>query len=146
MDEQLFKKKLTAAMSEPSAPDALIRRTLIRVQAVRNGAAAEDRLARDGEQLSGPERKILAAQSVVGRLMQSVVPPDGVNTEMMTKQLMQKPAFQKLSDLPADRLLDDLRHGRINKMLAASAEVAQKDHGMPQAERAQQKSSGLVRK
>lgn len=144
MNEGRFKEKLTAAMAEPAAPQSLIRKTIVRIEAVRSGAAAEAALESRGEGISAAERRSLAAQSVVGRLMQSVAPPEGVTCEMMTKQLTESPAFQKLTEVPAERLLADLRHGRINQQLAASAENRQRNQ-MPQAVSEPHRSSGRVR-
>lgn len=142
MDERYFKEKLTAAMAEPKAPETLIRRTVVRVNAVREGMAAEETLLRQGSALAAADRGILAARSVVGRLMQSVSPPDGVSGEMMAQQLMEKPAFRKLADLPADRLLDDLRHGRVNKALSASAGSAGKSAPAPHTEPGPKRNDG----
>ena len=142
MDDRSFKDKLSAAMEEPSAPAALVRRTVVRIEAIRSGMSAEETLSREGEKLSADERRKLAAQSVVGRLMQNLAPPDGVSVDMMTGQLMEKPTLQRLAAIPPDRLVDDLRHGRVNKMLALSADTPQKDSHIAKAEAGLQRNGG----
>lgn len=142
MDDRSIREKLTRAMAEPKAPEALIRQTIVRTGAVRDGLRAEEKLESDGSSLSPGERRELAAKSVVGRLMQNVRPPDGVTAERMTKQLMDMPAFRKLAEQPADRLLSDIRLGRVNRILASSGSAPEKSTDTPMAAPAPRKREG----
>ena len=106
-------------MQEPSAPEALIRRNIVRAQALGAGRNAEEKLAQAGETLSREEKEQLAAQSLLGRLMFGSLPPEGVSAEELTAELRGREDIREALSKPTDVLLSELKNGKLIRSLAA---------------------------
>ncbi len=122
MDDLSVKEKIVNAMAEPRAPDALVERMVQRVKAIETGRRAEEQLRSEGGEPQPEARTMLAAESIVGRLMQRTPPPDGVTGAQMARQLKEQPRFRELVESDAD-LLNGLTSGRLLKKLGASKET-----------------------
>ncbi|MCQ2447976.1 MAG: hypothetical protein MJ073_03600 [Oscillibacter sp.] len=113
MNEVMYKKRVAAAIWEPRAPDDLVERTVMRGQCLIEGRAAQRRLA----ELKGtpPNRELqrLAAQSVVGQLMQTTELPQSVSGREMVELLLQDADFVQVLTRPADELLQALHTGEL---------------------------------
>ena len=119
MDNVTIKNRIADAMQEPSAPEELVRRTVVRAQALRAGRNAEEKLARAGKTLLHEEKEQLAAQSLLGRLMLSSLPPEGVSAEKLTAALRGREDVREAHSKPADVLLSELESGKLIRSLAA---------------------------
>ena len=119
MDNMTIKNRMTVAMQEPSAPEALIRRNIVRAQALVAGQDAEEKLARAGKTLPREEKEQLAAQSLLGRLMLSSLPPEGVSAEKLTAELRGRENVREALSKPTDVLLSELESGKLVRSLAA---------------------------
>ena len=119
MANEMIKNRITDAMQEPSAPEELVRRTIVRAQALVAGRDAEEKLARTGKTLSHEEKEQLAAQSLLGRLMLSSLPPEGVSAEKLTAELRGREDIREALSKPTDELLSELKNGKLIRSLAA---------------------------
>lgn len=72
-------------------------RTILRCQSVTRGRLAEERLAREGDALSGEERRELAVDGLLGRLSMQTELPKGLDRAW----LLQQNAFCRAADGPA---------------------------------------------
>ena len=122
-NEELMKNKIADAMREPSAPEALVRRNIVRAKAITAGRNAEAKLAQAGELLSKEEKEQLAAESLLGRLMLSNLPRDGTSAEELTAELRSREDIRKALDQPTDVLLSDLSSGKLIRSLASKNPV-----------------------
>lgn len=118
-NDEMIKNKIADAMREPSAPEALIRRNIVRAKAITAGRNAEEKLAQAGESLSKEEKEQLAAESLLGRLMLSSLPREGISAEQLTAELRGREEIRKALDQPADVLLSELNSGKLIRSLAA---------------------------
>ena len=134
-NEELMKNKIADAMREPSAPEALVRRNIVRAKAITAGRNAEAKLAQAGESLSKEEKEQLAAESLLGRLMLSNLPRDGISAEELTAELRGREDIRKALDQPTDVLLSDLSSGKLIRSLASKKPVraAEKPPEKPEA-------------
>lgn len=137
MDEAAMKSKIQRAMNEPAAPEGLVRRTIVRANAIEAGRAAENELQALGSAAATEHSRALAARGALGRLMLANAPPDGAGLELLERQLRQLPAFRTLADRPADQVLQDLRSGKFTAQLAKAlpkpkAEVRQDRQRAPE--------------
>ena len=122
-NDEMIKNKIADAMREPSAPEALIRRNIVRAKAITAGRNAEEKLAQAGESLSKEEKEQLAAESLLGRLMLSNLPRDGISAEELTSELRSREDIRIALDQPADVLLSELNSGNLIRLLAAKKPV-----------------------
>ena len=113
MDELNVKNQIAEALREPEVPRNLVERTVVRARAITAGRAAEQQLAAQGDALPAREAAALTAKSVVGRLMLTAQPPDGVDEAAMTAGLMESEKFRGLAELPAEKRLQELRSGEF---------------------------------
>lgn len=119
MANEMIKNRIAAEMQEPSAPEELVRRTIVRAQALSAGRNAEEKLAQAGKMLSHEEKEQLAAQSLLGRLMLSSLPPEGVSAEKLTAELRGREDIRAALSKPTDVLLSELKNGKLIRSLAA---------------------------
>ena len=119
MANKMINNRITDAMQEPSAPEELVRRTIVRAQAIRAGRNAEEKLAQADKTLSHEEKEQLAAQSLLGRLMRSSLPPEGVSAEKLTAELRGREDIREALSKPTDELLSELKNGKLIRSLAA---------------------------
>ena len=119
MANEMIKNRIAAEMQEPSAPEELVRRNIVRAQALRAGRSAEEKLAQAGETLPHEEKEQLAAQSLLGRLMLSSLPPEGVSAEKLTAELRNREDIRAALSKPTDVLLSELKSGKLIRSLAA---------------------------
>ena len=119
MANEMIKNRIAAEMQEPSAPEELVRRTIVRAQAISAGRNAEEKLAQAGKALSHEEKEQLAAQSLLGRLMLSSLPPEGVSAEKLTAGLRGRKDIREALSKPTDELLSELESGKLIRSLAA---------------------------
>lgn len=119
MADKTIKNRIMDAMQEPSAPEELVRRTIVRAQLLRAGRNAEEKLAQTGKMLPHEEREQLAAQSLLGRLMLSSLPPEGVSAEKLTAELHSREDIRAALSKPTDVLLSELESGKLIRSLAA---------------------------
>ena len=88
MDEYVLKQKIQNAGFEPRAPEKLIQKTVLRVQAVTMGIRAQKQL----ETAPAKEREELMARVLIGRLAMASDLPEGERPEGLVCQLTgQKP-------------------------------------------------------
>ena len=117
MNDQ-FKRQLETALCEPTAPEALVESTIRRCQAVTRGRRAEERLAIEGDTISGAERRELAADGFLGRLSLRMELPKGLDRAWLFKQ----DAFCRIADGPAEGILAGLRQGTLLRQIVAQGE------------------------
>ena len=119
MAKEIIKNRIAAEMQEPSAPEELVRRNIVRAQALRAGRDAEKRLAQAGETLSHEEKEQLAAQSLLGRLMFGSLPPEGASAEKLMAELRGREDIRTALSKPTNELLSELKSGKLIRSLAA---------------------------
>lgn len=90
MDEYVMKQKIQNAYTEPKAPEELIRKVILRAEAVSMGAQAQKQL----ETAPADQACHLAARVLIGQLATVSELPKGARLEQLTAQLEQAPAFQ----------------------------------------------------
>lgn len=115
MNEQI-KMKMEQALNEPSAPETLIARTIRRCQSVTAGRIAEQRLEKEGDSLRVEERRVLAAEGLLGRMAQRAELP----RELTCEKLVKNPAFCRMVDRPAAEILAGLRQGSFLREIVAA--------------------------
>ena len=92
-EERSAQAALTEALREPSAPENLIRRTVLRCQAVSRGREAEEELTKpDGR--SKEETARLLAYGLLGRLAQDVPLPERTTPENAVEKILSDKRFQ----------------------------------------------------
>ena len=116
MDEFTIKQKILAACSEPRAPEELIRKVVLRTQAVTMGVNAQKELENGTAQNVGE----LASRALIGQLASVSELPKGAQPEQLARQLEQEPSFQAA-----------LRRGNVARMLS-SGELMQQLAGRKQ--------------
>lgn len=116
MSEATIKQKLADALQEPGAGAALVARTVTRARALTEGREAERLLAQQSG--PGPETAALTAKALVGRLMLTNEPPDGVTPEQMTAQLLADPRFAGMEKAEPARILNELKSGALIRSFA----------------------------
>lgn len=119
-EEMSIRHQLESALDEPRVRPEFVDELVVRAGAVEAGRKAEEKLA-DAGRLTADEKHYLAAQSVVGRLMQDRKPPKNVTAEMMTEQLAGNRQFIAAADLSGDRLAVDLRSGELIRRVGLQA-------------------------
>ena len=119
-EEMSIKHQIESALDEPRVPPEFVDELVVRAGAVEAGRKAEEKLA-DADRLSAEEKPYLAAQSVVGRLMQNRKPPKNVTAEMMTEQLAGNKQFIAAADRSGGRLVPDLKTGELLRRVGLQA-------------------------
>ena len=89
MEEYLLKQKIQEAYFEPRAPEELVSRVILQVQAVAMGAEAQKQL----ETASADRVASLAARALIGQLAMGSPLPPGAQPEELARQLQEEPAF-----------------------------------------------------
>ena len=115
MNEDVLKKKLTAAMAEPPPPAKLVEDTVARVKMIQAGRAAEKRLKEEAGSLPASERAALASDGVLGWLAGKGILPLGSDAGKMKAQLLEDPHFRKLSEKDPLRVMSGLQDGTLLK-------------------------------
>lgn len=110
--ESSVKSRIEKAMNEPKVRPGFVDELVVRTGAVEAGRKAEETLAGKHD-LTPDEKHRLAAESVVGRLMQDRKPPKNVTAGMMVDQLVGNKRFTDAADRAGDRLAMDLRSGEL---------------------------------
>ena len=90
MDEYVTKQKIQKAYDAPKAPEELIRKVILRAQAVTMGVEAQKQLATAPAEKAGQ----LASRALIGQLAEVSELPNGAQPEGLARQLEQEPAFQ----------------------------------------------------
>lgn len=119
-EERSAKTQIAEALNEPKVREEFVDELVVRTRAVETGRKAEEKLA-EGGKLTAEEKHLLAAQSVVGKLMQTRKPPKNVTGEMMTAQLIGNKQFTAAADRSGDRLALDLRSGELIRRVGLQA-------------------------
>ena len=122
MDEYVVKQKIQKACCEPPAPEELIRKVVLRTQAVTMGVNAQKELE------TAPAEKVgeLASRALVGQLAQVSELPRGAQPEQLARQLAQEPVFQAA-----------LRGGHVARRVSSGELMRQVAGQEPEAEREQ---------
>ncbi len=115
MNDMKIQNKMAQALQEPSPPESLVSRTIVRAQALVEGRQAERRLAEGS--FDAEEKAQLAAQRLVGRVMLPNVPPEGASVALMKDQLLENKEFRQMTERPAEQLLSELQTGRMIRSL-----------------------------
>lgn len=112
-----IKTRIQQALKEPTVPDSLVTRTIRQCQMVTAGREAEEMLASKGNNASLQERRLLAANSILGRLAQQNEVPE----ELSAQRLVQDQGFCRLVDRPPEKLLQDIQQGTLFREIVAEA-------------------------
>ena len=126
MNEMTIKNRIEAAVGIQSAPEKLVKQTVLRVQGIVAGRNAEQRLEQDGSGLPKEEVAYLTAAGLIGRLAISGPLPEGRNLQQMTEQLAASPKLQQRLNRPVAETLSRLRSGMLIKELGAQAPEREK--------------------
>ena len=118
MDENMIKQKIQTACFEPQPPEELIRKVVLRSQAVSMGVQAQKRLETAPAEKAGE----LASRVLIGQLALVSDLPKGIQPETLARKLEQEPAFAAA-----------LRGGNIARRLS-SGEVMQELAGKDSAD------------
>lgn len=121
MDERTVKNRITQAMAEPRAPEALVSSTIRRASAITMGRRAEQRLDAGGD-IPRTEKVGLYAASLIGRMAAAAPLPDGPTPEEMAGSLARQPRFQEA--VAAPNALQRIRSGELLQELTAGAKTA----------------------
>lgn len=119
MNEMTIKNRIESAIGVQSAPEKLVKQTVLRVQGIVAGRNAEQRLEQEGSQLSKEEVAYLTAAGLIGRLAISGPLPEGGSLQQMTEQLVSSPRLQQRLNRPVEETLSRLRSGSLLKELGA---------------------------
>ena len=119
MNEMTIKSRIRAAVEEQSAPEKLVKQTILRVQGIVAGRSAEQRLEQEGDSLAKEEVAYLTAAGLIGRLAVSAPLPEGSSLQQMTKQLAGSSRLQQWLNRPVEETLSRLRSGVLMKELGA---------------------------
>ncbi len=118
LTDELIKRKMTAALNEPTVPQEVVERAVDRINAVTAGRAAENELAGLAASAPAQRKTELAAAAVTGRLLSGRRPQKNVTSAMMTEQLVSNKRFCALTSGDPVRLAHDIRSGELIKKLA----------------------------
>jgi hypothetical protein len=126
MNEMTIKKRIEDAVGIQSAPEKLVKQTVLRVQGIVAGRSAEQRLEQEGERLPKEEVAYLTAAGLIGRLAISGPLPEGSSLQQMTEQLAASPKLNQRLNRPVEETLSRLRSGMLLKELGAQAPEREK--------------------
>ena len=115
MEEEEIIENIVNSMAEPKAPEDLVKRTVERGKAIEAGLEAEKKLFSFGDKIEQSEKTMLAAKSIIGRLMQVSMPPKGITSEKMSADLANNEAFKRASDKSSKELLESIKNGELVK-------------------------------
>lgn len=90
MDEYVMKQSIQNAFFEPRAPEGLIEKVVLRVQAVTMGTLAQKQM----ENMSTQNIGELASQVLIGQLASVSELPKDAKPEQLARQLEREPAFR----------------------------------------------------
>ena len=121
MNEMTIKNRIEDAVGIQSAPEKLVKQTVLRVQGIVAGRSAEQRLEQEGERLPKEEVAYLTAAGLIGRLAISGPLPEGSSLQQMTEQLAASPKLNQRLNRPVEETLSRLRSGMLLKELGAQA-------------------------
>ena len=126
MNEMTIKNRIEDAVGIQSAPEKLVKQTVLRVQGIVAGRSAEQRLEQEGERLPKEEVAYLTAAGLIGRLAISGPLPEGSSLQQMTEQLAASPKLNQRLNRPVGETLSRLRSGMLLKELGAQAPEREK--------------------
>ena len=126
MNEMTIKNRIEDAVGIQSAPEKLVKQTVLRVQGIVAGRSAEQRLEQEGERLPKEEVAYLTAAGLIGRLAISGPLPEGSSLQQMTEQLATSPKLNQRLNRPVGETLGRLRSGMLLKELGAQAPEREK--------------------
>ena len=126
MNEMTIKNRIEDAVGIQSAPEKLVKQTVLRVQGIVAGRSAEQRLEQEGERLPKEEVAYLTAAGLIGRLAISGPLPEGSSLQQMTEQLAASPKLNQRLNRPVEETLCRLRSGMLLKELGAQAPEREK--------------------
>ena len=132
MNEMTIKNRIEDAVGTQSAPEKLVKQTVLRVQGIVAGRSAEQRLEQEGNGLPKEEVAYLTAAGPIGRLAISGPLPEGSSLQQMTEQLAASPKLNQWLNRPVEETLSRLRSGMLLKEIGAQAPEREK----PPAEKA----------
>ena len=107
MDENVFKQKIQRACLEPIPLEELIRKVVLRSQAVHMGAKAQKIL----ETATVANLEELVSRAIIGQLAAVADLPLGVSPEQLARQLEQQPAF--VSALRSGNVIGRIKSGEL---------------------------------
>ena len=123
MNEMTIKNRIEDAVGTQSAPEKLVKQTVLRVQGIVAGRSAEQRLEQEGNGLPKEEVAYLTAAGVIGRLAASRALPEGGSLGQMTEQLATSPRLQQWLNRPVEETLSRLRSGALISEIGGSSPV-----------------------
>ena len=126
MNEMTIKNRIEDAVGTQSAPEKLVKQTVLRVQGIVAGRSAEQRLEQEGNGLPKEEVAYLTAAGLIGRLAISGPLPEGSSLQQMTEQLAASPKLNQRPNRPVEETLSRLRSGMLLKELGAQAPEREK--------------------
>ena len=126
MNEMTIKNRIEDAVGIQSAPEKLVKQTVLRVQGIVAGRRAEQRLEKEGERLPKEEVAYLTAAGLIGRLAISGPLPEGSSLQQMTEQLAASPKLNQRLNRPVEETLSRLRSGMLLKEHGAQAPEREK--------------------
>ena len=126
MNEMTIKNRIEAAIGIQSAPEKLVKQTVLRVQGIVAGRNAEQRLEQEGSNLPKEEVAYLTAAGLIGRLAISGALPEGGNLQRMTEQLATSTQLRQWLNRPVDETLSRLRSGMLLKELGTQSPAREK--------------------
>ena len=120
MDEYVIKQKIQKASFEPRAPEELIRKTILRAQAVAMGVQARKGL----ETAPAEELGKLVSRVLIGQLATVSELPADAQPEQLARQLEQDPAF--VVSLRGGNVISRLNSGKLLQQLTGQLPAAEK--------------------
>ena len=121
MNDVTIKNRIEAAVEAQSAPEKLVKQTVLRVQGIVAGRNAEQRMEQEGSTLAKEDVAYLTAAGLIGRLAVSGPLPESGSLQQMTKQLAASPKLQQRLNRPVEETLSRLRSGMLFKELGVKA-------------------------
>lgn len=115
--------RFAAALGEPAVPKELVERMVVRAKAIVTGREAEKCLEDTSTAITDKEKLDLAAQSIVGRMMQHQNPPKNVSGAMLAESLKKQDAFIKLASCDRTKLIDTIKNGDVFRSLAGEGQI-----------------------
>ena len=128
MEEYLLKQKIQDAYFEPRAPEELVNRVILRVQAVAMGEEAQKQLETASADQVGP----LAARALIGQLAMGSPLPPGVQPEELARQLQEEPAFT--AALYGGNVLRRIQNGELIQQVTNPQSEVQASSDAPKME------------
>lgn len=122
LDNQI-RQYLNTHFVEPVPLPRMVDDMAIRARGIEAGHEAEKRLADKSSRIYEDEVALLAARVVVGNILKNRPVPKGATPENMAIALCHEQTFREQTRIPRDRLLEDLRNG---KLVLRTVEAAQK--------------------